>query len=106
MLLRKLLAELREASEETIEQMVENTPEIVELPGQYQLTGYSQRSLFSEAEKDRLQTLQVKIYSVRNQIYSAHSGQAQKIMMLLSQVQMYNTELNEITERACQRHGG
>lgn len=106
MLLRKLLEEVREAVQMDLEEMVANAPEppVHEMPGEYQTTGYSAHPLFNEAEKERLQALQVKIYSVRNQIFTSRADQSNGVYLLLSQVEMYHTELNEITETACARH--
>jgi len=62
-------------------------------------------SLFTEAQRVRLQELQMCVYKLRQQIYQASMTQRTDVGLWLSYVEMYHDEMNSIVEDAIDSPG-
>ena len=58
-------------------------------------------SLYTDAQRARLQALQINIFKLRTQMFQASVTQRDDVAMWLSYVEMYHLEMNHIIAEAC-----
>lgn len=60
-------------------------------------------SLYSEAQRARLQALQINIFKLRTQMFQASHTQSEAVATWLTFAEMYHQEMNAIILEACEK---